>query len=117
MTFGNPFGLALYDKQQRQVTSSVREKRGPQGQGPLVQAGHPHPVGETRAIRPEVQALAPAQSPAATSDAVLPNDAVALGVTAFDNPVVPRRPFVNCPQHHATPTAEIAQECVLPISR
>jgi len=71
MTFGNPFGLALYDKQQRQVTSSVREKRGPQGQGPLVQAGHPHPVGETRAIRPEVQALAPAQSPAATSDAAL----------------------------------------------
>jgi len=71
MTFGNPFGLALYDKQQRQVTSSVREERGPQGQGPLVQAGHPHPVGETRAIRPEVQALAPAQSPAATSDAAL----------------------------------------------
>ena len=55
--------------------------------------------------------------PAATSDAVLPNDAVAPGVTAFDNPVVPKRPFVNCPQHHATPTAEIAQECVLPISR
>ena len=64
MTFGNPFGLALYDKQQRQVTSSVREERGPQGQGPLVQAGQPHPVGETRAITPEVQTLAPAQLPA-----------------------------------------------------
>jgi len=64
MTFGNPFGLALYDKQQRQVTSSVREERGPQGQGPLVQAGQPHPLGETRAITPEVQTLAPAQLPA-----------------------------------------------------
>jgi len=64
MTFGNPFGLALYDKQQRQVTSSVREERGPQGQGPLVQAGHPHPVGETTAIRPEVQAPTLANSPA-----------------------------------------------------
>ncbi len=56
MTFGNPFGLALYDKQQRQVTGSVREERAPQGQGPLVQAGHPQPVGETKAIRPHVQA-------------------------------------------------------------
>ena len=27
MTFGNPFGLALYDKQQRQVTSSAMEHR------------------------------------------------------------------------------------------
>ena len=64
MTFGNPFGLALYDKQQRQVTSSVREERGPQTQGPLVQAGQPKPLTEARAIRPEVQALAPALSPA-----------------------------------------------------
>ncbi|MEY4807749.1 MAG: hypothetical protein RLZZ206_2138, partial [Cyanobacteriota bacterium] len=56
MTFGNPFGLALYDKQQRQVTNSVREERSPMRRGPVVQAGHPQPVGETRAIRPEVQA-------------------------------------------------------------
>ena len=64
MTFGNPFGLALYDKQQRQVTSSVREERAPQGQGPLVQAGHSQPVGETRAIRPQAQAPTLALSPA-----------------------------------------------------
>jgi len=32
--------------------------------------------------------------PAATSDAVPPKDAVAVGVTAFDNAVVPRRPLV-----------------------
>jgi len=63
MTFGNPFGLALYDKQQRQVTSSVREERGPMGRGPLVQAGQPQPVRETRAIRPEVQAPTLAISP------------------------------------------------------
>ncbi len=56
MTFGNPFGLALYDKQQRQVTGSVREERSPTGRGPVVQAGQPQPVGETRNIRPEVQA-------------------------------------------------------------
>jgi len=71
MTFGNPFGLALYDKQQRQVTSSVREERGPQTQGVSRQRGQAQPVGDTRVIRPQVQAVAPAQSPAATSDAAL----------------------------------------------
>ena len=55
MTFGNPFGLALYDKQQRQVTSSVREERSPMGRGPVDHAGQPQPVLETRAIRPQVQ--------------------------------------------------------------
>jgi len=71
LTFGNPFGLALYDKQQRQGTSSVREERSPQAQGVSRQGGQAQPVGETRAIRPQVQALAPAQSAAATSDAAL----------------------------------------------
>ena len=55
--------------------------------------------------------------PAATSDAVPPNAAVAVGVTAFDKAVVPRRPLVNSPQHHAAPVVEIAHECVAPISR
>ena len=64
MTFGNPFGLALYDKQQRQVTSSVREKLGPQTQGSLVQGSQPKPVEETRAIRPQLQAPTLAISPA-----------------------------------------------------
>ena len=64
ITFGNPFGLALYDKQQRQVTSSVREERAPQTQGVSRQGGHPQPVGEPRAIRPEMQAPALAISPA-----------------------------------------------------
>jgi hypothetical protein len=71
MTFGNPFGLALYDKQQLQVTSSVREERGPQTQGPLAQQGHSQPVEETRAIRPQVQALAPSPLAGETSGAAL----------------------------------------------
>ena len=78
MTFGNPFGLALYDKQQRQVTSSVREERAPQGQGPLVQAGQTKPVGETRVIAPEVPALSPVPmaegTPAAALAALTPTD-------------------------------------------
>ena len=64
MTFGNPFGLALYDKQQRQVTSSVREERAPQGQGALVQAGQPKPIPEARAIEAQAQAATLAISPA-----------------------------------------------------
>ena len=79
MTFGNPFGLALYDKQQRQVTSSVREERAPQGQGALVQAGQPKPIPEARAIRLEVQALAPALSPA---------EAVSVGLAALTPEVI-----------------------------
>jgi len=79
MTFGNPFGLALYDKQQRQVTSSVRDERAPQGQGPLVQAGHPQPVGETKALRYQVQALAPAP---------LPAEAGAVGLAALTPEVI-----------------------------
>jgi len=79
MTFGNPFGLALYDKQQRQVTSSAREERGPQGQGPLVQAGHPQPVGETKALRHQVHALAPAP---------LAGEAGAVGLVALRPEVI-----------------------------
>jgi hypothetical protein len=64
MTFGNPFGLALYDKQQRQVTSSVREERASRTQGALVQGGQPKPLPEARAIKPEAQAATLAISPA-----------------------------------------------------
>jgi len=81
MTFGNPFGLALYDKQQRQVTSSVREERGPEGRGPVVQAGQPQPVEETRAIRPQVQSpiLAISQSePGAVGLAALTPEVIQL---------------------------------------
>jgi hypothetical protein len=46
MTFGNPFGLALYDKQQRQVSTVPGRVEGPQqpaGQRPL--ASRPAPGG------------------------------------------------------------------------
>jgi len=76
MTFGNPFGLALYDKQQRQVTGSVREERGPQAQGVSRQAGQPKPIPEARAIRPQVQAptlaISQAESGAAGLAALTP---------------------------------------------
>ena len=81
MTFGNPFGLALYDKQQRQVTSSVREERAPQTQGPLVQGGQPRPIPEARAIRPQVQALAPTL-------AISPAEPGAVGLAALTPEVI-----------------------------
>ena len=70
MTFGNPFGLALYDNQQRQVTSSVREERGPQRQGVSEQIGQSLQVLEARTIGPTMQAIA--LSPSETQDAALP---------------------------------------------
>ena len=79
MTFGNPFGLALYDKQQRQVTSSVREERAPLDQGPLVQAGETKPLPEAKAIRPEVQA---------TTLAISPADPGAVGLAALTPEVI-----------------------------
>jgi len=71
MTFGNPFGLALYDKQQRQVTSSVRHGRASQHQGSRAQADVGQWVGETGTIRSQVRALGPAEIPAETSAASL----------------------------------------------
>jgi len=79
MTFGNPFGLALYDKQQRQVTSSVREERSPMGRGPVDHAGQPQPVLETRAIRPEVQA---------PTLAITPTEPGAVGLAALTPEVI-----------------------------
>jgi hypothetical protein len=74
MTFGNPFGLALYDKQQRQVTSSVREERGPHGQG--VQSLQ---VVEARAIRPQAQA---------PTLAISPKEPVSVGLAALRPEVI-----------------------------
>jgi len=58
MTFGNPFGLALYDKQQRQVTSSVREERGPQGQGHRSRGVNPSQWGRRRQSGPRLRPCA-----------------------------------------------------------
>ena len=71
MTFGNPFGLALYDKQQRQVTGSVRQERASRQQGGWAQAGDGQQVVEAGTIRPQVWSLDPAGTPAETSAAAL----------------------------------------------
>ena len=71
MTFGNPFGLALYDKQQRQVTGSVRQERASRQQGSWAQAGDRMQVVEAGTIRPQVRSLNPAGTPAETSAAAL----------------------------------------------
>jgi len=79
MTFGNPFGLALYDKQQRQVTGSVREEQAPLAQGVSRQGGQAQPVGETKELRHQLQALAPAP---------LPAEAGAVGLAALSPAVI-----------------------------
>jgi len=65
MTFGNPFGLALYDKQQRQVSSSAAATPAPVPDG----AKHPssgmadaplQPAAITQ-LQEQIKALAPAQ--------------------------------------------------------
>ena len=56
MTFGNPFGLALYDKAQRQVSSA-----GSQGDGPQRPGGQQPPVGRSAAGTPSSATASPAQ--------------------------------------------------------
>jgi hypothetical protein len=65
MTFGNPFGLALYDKQQRQVSSSAAATTA--AVAPVdhkARADMPDtPLGPTAitALQERIKALAPAQ--------------------------------------------------------
>ena len=72
MTFGNPFGLALYDKAQRQVSSAAGQGDGPQrpgGQRPLV--GRPAAGSPAAAASPaqgRTQATAPLPPPSAPAD-------------------------------------------------
>jgi DNA recombination protein Rad52 len=58
MTFGNPFGLALYDKQQRQVSSSGASTAGPAA-APAADASL-EPAAIT-ALQERIKALAPAR--------------------------------------------------------
>jgi hypothetical protein len=76
MTFGNPFGLALYDKQQRQVSSAAGRGDGPQqpaGQRPL--ASRPAPGGlapiTTASVPGRTLATASTPPPSAPADASL----------------------------------------------
>jgi hypothetical protein len=56
MTFGNPFGLALYDKAQRQVSSAAVQGDGAQRPG-----GQRPPVSRPAAGAPSTAAASPAQ--------------------------------------------------------
>ena len=56
MTFGNPFGLALYDKQQRQVSSAAG-----QGEGPQRPAGQRTPFSRPVPVAPAPSAATPTQ--------------------------------------------------------
>ena len=68
MTFGNPFGLALYDKQQRQVSSPAGQVEGPQR--PPV--SRPAPVALAASTASPAQdrtpTVAPTPSPSAPAD-------------------------------------------------
>ncbi len=66
MTFGNPFGLALYDKAQRQVSSGVGQGDGPQRPG-----GQRPPVGRPPAGAPSSPAASAAPTPALSAPAEL----------------------------------------------
>ena len=79
MTFGNPFGLALYDKAQRQVSSAAG-----QGDGPQRQAGQ-----RSSLSRPEAGAPATTASPAhgrsqATASTSTSSAQADLGQVALD---------------------------------
>jgi hypothetical protein len=79
MTFGNPFGLALYDKQQRQVSTAGGQGVGPQR--PAVQrpsASRPPSVAPAVATASPVQARVPATAPAQSRSATTDPGQVAL---------------------------------------
>jgi hypothetical protein len=93
MTFGNPFGLALYDKAQRQVSSAAGQGDGaqrPGGQQPPVNrpaAGSPAAAAASQA-QGRTQTMAPTPPPSASAD---------LGQVALDAETI---------QHlHSTPRA------------
>jgi hypothetical protein len=73
MTFGNPFGLALYDKAQRQVSSAAGQGDGAQradGQRPTVgrpSAGSP-PAAAASPAQGRTQTTAPTPQPSAPAD-------------------------------------------------
>ena len=67
MTFGNPFGLALYDKQQWQVTSSGRESQAIQAIGVVAAVGQSPRLGKARPTGPMAHAVVTARSTTDTS--------------------------------------------------
>ena len=80
MTFGNPFGLALYDKAQRQVSSAAGQGDGAQRPG-----GQQPPVSRAAAGAPSPTTASPAQGRAQTTASTPPPSAPAdPGQVALD---------------------------------
>jgi DNA recombination protein Rad52 len=61
MTFGNPFGLALYDKQQRQVSSSAASVTTAANTPAAIAADPPLQPAAITALQERIKALAPAR--------------------------------------------------------
>ena len=74
MTFGNPFGLALYDKRQREVTSSATQER-PALQHRQAQPAAQHQARASTAAEPPAQAATPASQ---QDPGLLPLDAATI---------------------------------------
>ena len=74
MTFGNPFGLALYDKRQREVTSSAAQER-PAIQPLQAQPAAQHQARASTPAEPPAQAAAPASQ---QDPGLLPLDAATI---------------------------------------
>ena len=80
MTFGNPFGLALYDKAQRQVSSA-----GGQGDGPQRPGGQRSSLSRPEAGSPSAAADSPAQGRTqATASTSTPSAPADSGQVALD---------------------------------
>jgi hypothetical protein len=68
MTFGNPFGLALYDKAQRQVSSAAGQDEGSQRPPVIRQTAGAPSAAATSPTQGRIQATAPAAAPSAPAD-------------------------------------------------
>ncbi|MCP9889268.1 RAD52 family DNA repair protein [Cyanobium sp. ATX 6A2] len=75
MTFGNPFGLALYDKQQREVTSSAAAAIGDQARRAPAPARHQSVVRSIQGRRPQSGPVQPSDS---IDPALVPLDPAAI---------------------------------------
>ena len=118
MTFGNPFGLALYDKQQREVTSSASPNERPAGQPQLSRpASHRK---STAAANAEPKGM-DAGSPHQQDPGLLPLDAAAIRALHSTIRQLPRpllegltqgfRKRFSIPEEAATIADRIVQKC------
>ena len=118
MTFGNPFGLALYDKQQREVTSSASPHERPIGQPQLSRpASHRQSTAAANAEPKGMEAGSPHQQ----DPGLLPLDAASIRALHSTIRQLPRpllegltqgfRKRFSIPEEAATIADRIIQKC------